>query len=124
MRTMVLPVFLGWLSLVAPPTAQSADLPIGSLAMATTALDLRTSVPKWWSWSLPEPITTLEANQLVTVLEQTSHKTLLGQDEWFLVKSVCESSDDPASDDRDCKEYSGWVLGTDGGQSLLTPQSK
>lgn len=120
MRTMVLSLFLGWLGLLAPAFAQSADLSIGTVAMATTALKLHTSAPKWWSWSLPEPTaTTLEANQLVRVLEQTSHKTLLGQDEWFLVTSVCESSKDS-----DCEEHSGWVLGSDSGQPLLTPQPK
>lgn len=114
-------MLLGCLCPMVPASAQSADLPVGTVAIAAAALAMHASAPQWWSWSLPEETGKLEANQPVEVLNKISHNTLLGQDKWFLVRKICEGDQAGANDSDRCKEKTGWVLGSDNGQSLLTP---
>ena len=112
-------MIFGCFGLMAPVSAQSADLSIGATATTAIALSIHADAPQWWSWRLPSTTGKLEANQPVEVLNELSYNTLIGQDTWFLVKKLCE---DNATDD--CTEPAGWVLGKDNGRPLLTPQAQ
>lgn len=111
-------VLFGYFGSTIPASAQS----VGTIAVTAAALAMHASAPKWWSWDLPEKTGTLKASQPVMVLNELSHNTLFGQDKWFLVRNICEDDSNSGSGNNNCEEEIGWVLGSDNGQPLLTPE--
>ena len=114
MKTLAGATLLGCLAFAIPAFPQGFEPLVGKTVTPTVPLEMHTDAPKWWSWKLPETTKeTLQVGQPVQVLEHKSHNTLLGQDDWYLVRTVV-GSNDPA--------ISGWVLGNDGGHSLFVLQ--